>query len=168
MKRRIRLGLALAAATLAVPATASAATSLTVSPTTTAPGTTVHVSGSCEANTSGFAISHAFLHNASHDFAGVGAVPFSTTANGTFSVDATVPATIKPGSYAITARCGGGNLGITATLTVAGTVPSHVPAGSGGQAATSGPGADTWGLAAAGLVLTAAGSASLIRRRVAR
>ena len=168
MKRRIGLGLALAAATLAVPATASAATSLTVSPTTTAPGTTVHVSGSCEANTSGFAISHAFLHNASHDFAGVGAVPFSTNAKGAFSVDATVPATIKPGAYAVTARCGGGNLGITATLTVAGRVPSHVPAGSGGEAATGGLGADTWELGAAGLALTAAGCASLIGRRAPR
>jgi hypothetical protein len=169
MHRRIVFGLVLGAAALvAAPASAQAAGRLSVTPSTTAPGTTVHVSGMCEPKTSGFAISHAFLHDAAHDFAGVGAVPFSTDAAGAFSVDARVPATIRSGSYAVTARCGGGNLGVTATLTVAGTVPTAVPAGNGGEAATPGGTAETWWLGGSGLALAAVGGGALLRRRQAR
>src|SRR6266516_2088948 len=129
------------AAILAASPAADAATELHVRPSTVAAGQSVQVSGSCEANTTGFALSTAFLHDASHDFAGVGAVSFSTNATGAFSAEASIPATISPGTYPVTARCGGGNLGISVTLTVtpagAGGVPTAVPAGSGGLAATS-------------------------------
>ncbi|MGZ4613829.1 MAG: hypothetical protein ACXV1K_11775 [Kineosporiaceae bacterium] len=170
LRQRLTFGLLLAATAvaLAVPVAAQAATSLSVSPTTTAPGTTVHVSGSCGHQTSGFVISPAFLHDSSHDFAGVGAVSFSTGAGGGFSVDAAVPASIRPGSYTVSARCGGGNLGITATLIVSGTLPTHVPAGSGGAAATPGAPADAWWLGVAGLALVAAGGGLLGRRAIRR
>jgi hypothetical protein len=169
MPRRVIFGFLLLGAALAVPASAQAATAkLSVSPKTTAPGTVVHVSGSCEANTSGSAISTAFLHDASHDFAGVGAAPFSTNASGAFSVDARVSSTIKPGSYGVTARCGGGNLGIEVTLRVSGSAPSGVPAGSGGAAATPGITNSTWWLAGAGVALIAVGAGSLRLRRPAR
>jgi hypothetical protein len=172
MRRRIAFGVMLAAAAaafaLALPASAQAATRLSVSPPTAAPGTTVHVSGSCGHETSGFVISHAFLHDSAHDFAGVGAVSFSTDVAGRFSVDARVPGTIRPGSYSITARCGGGNLGVSVRLTVAGTLPSRVPAGSGGAAATPGVPLGAWGLGAAGLALTAAGAGLLLRRPMRR
>jgi len=130
---------------LAAPAAAAAPT-LAVHPGSVNAGGSVQVTGSCQANTTGYAISHAFLHDASHDFAGVGAVPFNTNASGTFAVTAQVPASIAAGSYSITARCGGGNLGVSATLTVtagsdpASAPPTAVPAGTGGLAATGGSG----------------------------
>ena len=130
----------------AAPAAAAAPT-LAVHPGSVSAGGSVQVTGSCEANTTGYAISHAFLHDASHDFAGVGAVPFNTNAAGQFTVTGQVPSSIAAGSYSITARCGGGNLPVTATLTVtaaasdpASAPPTAVPAGSGGLAATGGSG----------------------------
>ena len=101
------------AAILAASPAAGAATELHVNPSTVPAGQSVQVSGSCEANTTGFALSTAFLHDASHDFAGVGAVSFSTDATGAFSAQASIPASISPGTYPVTARCGGGNLGIS-------------------------------------------------------
>lgn len=153
----------------AAPASA-AAPSLQVSPTSVAAGGSVQVSGTCEANTSGFALSHAFLHDATHDFAGVGAAPFQTDAAGSFSVAAAVPADIAPGSYDVTARCGGGNLGITATLTVtaASGVPTGVPAGSGGLA-TSGSSHEhrvPITLAVIGGALVVVGGLGMARRRM--
>jgi hypothetical protein len=98
-------------------------------------GGSVRVSGTCEPNSSGFVISRAFTNNPSRglEFAGVGAVPFTTHASGRFSVTATIPSTRRPGTYQVTARCGGGNLGIARSLevTAAGlpfTGPAHAPA----------------------------------------
>jgi hypothetical protein len=145
---------------LAAPAT------LRVSPNSVVAGAVVQVSGNCEAHSSGFAISTAFRHDASHDFAGVGAVSFSTDASGAFSVSAQVPASIAPGTYSVGARCGGGNLGISASLTVTshGGTPTGVPAGSGGQAATASPrSADSELLIGGlGLVLVAGGAAGAL------
>jgi hypothetical protein len=119
----------------------AAPAALKVSPNTIVAGGSVQITGYCEANSTGFAISPAFLHDATHDFAGVAAVSFSTNAAGTFSVTAQIPASIAPGNYSVGARCGGGNLGISAALTVTGQggLPSGVPAGSGGRAATTSP-----------------------------
>jgi len=151
----------------AVPAFAVAPT-LVLAPTSVPRGGVVHVSGTCQANTSGYAISRAFLHDATHDFAGVGAAPFSTNASGAFAVDALVPASITPGSYTVTARCGGGNLGLSDRLTVTapGGTPTGVPAGSGGFAATR-SGSDVEWLAAGvvGLAVAGVGTAGLARAR---
>jgi hypothetical protein len=164
-------GLVVAGATSGVAVAAPA--SLQVSPGRVPAGGSVHVSGTCEPNTSGFAISPAFLHDASHDFAGVGAVPFSTDATGAFSVDAQIPAARTPATYKVTGRCGGGNLGVQATLVVvsAGGVPTGVPAGSGGHAAPTGSGTRDAQLLGGGigLVLVASGALALaLRRRPAR
>jgi hypothetical protein len=94
------------------------AATLTVSPTTVARGQQVTVTGTCEPNTSGVASSTAFLHDATHDFAGAGAAPFTTDTTGAFHATALVPASTQAGTYHVTARCGGGNLGVVATLTV--------------------------------------------------
>jgi hypothetical protein len=99
-----------------------------VSPSTVSPGGTTTVSGTCEADSTGFALSTAFVHDATHDFAGVGAVPFTTDASGHFSVTATVAATAASGTYAVSIRCGGGTLGVSATLTVSPAVATPVPA----------------------------------------
>lgn len=150
---------------LAAPATAAAAT-LHVTPHTVPAGGSVQVSGTCESHTTGFAISPAFVHDASHDFAGVGAVPFTTNAGGAFSVTAQVAAATAPGTYSVTARCGGGNLGISASLTVTAAVPTAVPAGSGGLAATDRASrSQSLLLGGAGLLLLVGGGALLQGRR---
>jgi hypothetical protein len=57
-------------------------------------------------------------------------VQASAGADAKYSVQAQIPAGVAPGSYALTARCGGGNLGVQATIVVIG---SQLPAtGSGG------------------------------------
>lgn len=157
---------------LAAPAAAAAPT-LAVHPGTVAAGGSAQVTGSCEANTTGFAISHAFLHDASHDFAGVGAAPFSTNAAGMFSVTAQVPSSIAAGSYTVTARCGGGNLGVTATLTVtaaagAATPPTAVPAGTGGLVGSGGSGPGQLELLGGAGLLAGAGLLLAAGRRAGR
>ncbi|MDQ1536103.1 MAG: hypothetical protein QOE58_496 [Actinomycetota bacterium] len=172
--RRIALTLlaGLAVGVAATGAAAAAPASLVVSPGTVVRGGSVHVSGTCDPNTSGFAISTAFLHDATHDFAGVGAADFSSNAAGAFAVDAQIPASTAPGTYTVTGRCGGGNLGIEATFVVtsAGGVPTGVPAGSGGHATATG--ADTPNnelrLGGIGLLLVAGGAIGLGRLRAAR
>jgi hypothetical protein len=157
---------------LAMPAGAVSPSTLQVAPTSVSAGRSVQVTGSCEPSTQGFAISHAFLHDATHDFAGVGAAPFTTNAAGAFSVAAEIPSTLPPGSYDVTARCGGGNLGITVALTVtaASGLPTAVPAGSGGHAATTSSGTESGHLLLGGLggVLVLTGCAGLARRRAER
>ena len=104
-------------------APASAAT-ITVSPSSVAVGGQVTVSGDVLANgTPGCQvpgdvtlISEAF--NGLGEFAGVGAVTAPADASGNFTVTVTLPATTAAGTYDISGRCGGGNLGVSATLTV--------------------------------------------------
>ncbi|MEO6699922.1 MAG: hypothetical protein ABI140_13470 [Jatrophihabitantaceae bacterium] len=170
MRRLIALGFAMVAGLWLAGPAAAATPTLHVTPSSVAAGGSAQVSGTCEANTDGFALSHAFLHDSGHDFAGVGAVAFHTDASGVFSATAQVPASIPAGSYSVTGRCGGGNLGITATLTVtaaAGGVPTAVPAGSGGLAATTSAGTERAQLAVAGagLVLLLAGGLGARRLR---
>ena len=106
------------------PTTALAATAtVRVTPTTVAAGGSVVVSGTCEASTSGVAISSAFLHDATHDFAGVGAVTFATDAVGAYAVTAVVPASRSPGTYPVSVRCGGGLIGQPASVVVLAALP---------------------------------------------
>ena len=63
-------------------------------------------------------ISRAFPHT--QDFAGLPALSATVEGDGSFSTSTTIPATTQPGGYDITARCGGGNLGLVAHLTVTG------------------------------------------------
>lgn len=177
------LGLAIATVAafwMVAPAVAAPSASIQVSPSSQQAGGSVRVSGTCEANTSGFALSQAFLHDATHDFAGVGAAPFTTNATGSFAVTAQIPASIPAGTYTVSARCGGGNIGVTAHLVVtaaatttpptqATTPPTQVPAGSGGLAATSQtPSTSELALGAAGLALVLLGGAGLARLRARR
>jgi hypothetical protein len=168
MRRLLALAIAMVPVIWFAAPAAAAAPTLHVNPHTTAAGGSVQVTGSCEANTTGFAISPAFVHDASHDFAGVGAAPFSTNAAGAFSVTAQVASTTAPGTYSVTARCGGGNLGISATLTVVAdsAPPTAVPAGSCGLAATSDASLPRlMVLGGSGLLLLVAGGALLGRGR---
>jgi hypothetical protein len=92
---------------------------LSVAPRTVRRGRAVLVSGvagSCTAGDQVTIISRAFA--ATRTFAGVPAVYAPVGAAGRFSARARIPGTRRPGTYGLTARCGGGNLGISARLAV--------------------------------------------------
>jgi hypothetical protein len=89
--------------------------SLAVTPTTVRRGRTVlvhGVAGDCTAGDAVTIISHAF--SAAHSFAGVPAVFAQVGSAGRFTTTTRIPATRRPGTYVLTARCGGGNLGVSA------------------------------------------------------
>jgi hypothetical protein len=113
------LGVAVLVAGFAVAAASAAPPSISVSPTTVHRGHTVVVKGSadgCAVGNTVTLISRAFVHT--HDFAGLPAVLAKVKYGGTFKVTTKIPVTKKPKTYTITARCGGGNLGVTAHLKV--------------------------------------------------
>jgi hypothetical protein len=118
---RIRLlALLPLAATLAVASTAGAAPpSLTLTPTSVERGHRVAIKGSadgCVVGDTVSVLSHAFVHT--HDFAGVPAVYAKVRAGGLFRTTTVIPVTRAPGTYTLTARCGGGNLGVLKHLRV--------------------------------------------------
>jgi hypothetical protein len=53
-----------------------------------------------------------------HDFAGQPAIHATVRSGDRYSVITRIPASRAPRRYAITARCGGGNFGVTAHLRV--------------------------------------------------
>jgi hypothetical protein len=61
-------------------------------------------------------ISKAFPHT--HEFAGVSAVYVTPAATGQYHVRVTIPKSRKVGTYTISGRCGGGNIGVTGKLKV--------------------------------------------------
>ncbi len=108
---------------LAAPAWA-APVAIHVSPSSVAAGDTVTVSGSAGPDCSGGVtlISKAFVHT--HDFADLPAVFAAAKPDGTFTATTQIPRSKAAGTYTITGRCGGGNLGVSATLVV--RAPSSV------------------------------------------
>src|SRR5437762_2487116 len=100
--------------------TAYAATrpSLHVSPSIVSAGGRVTVTGNadgCPRGDTVTIISHAFP---GHAFAGIGAIFARVRARGAFSAYGRVRSNARRGRYGITARCGGGNLGVIAYLRV--------------------------------------------------
>jgi hypothetical protein len=92
---------------------------LTVTPHTVYRGHTVTLRGNaapCPVGDAVTIISRAFP--ATHEFAGVPAVFAKVRSGGAFRVATTIPARRHAGRYGITARCGGGNLGVVAHLRV--------------------------------------------------
>jgi hypothetical protein len=118
---------------LAAPAWAAPAT-LQVSPSSVTAGDTVVVSGSVGPAPEGSdcasgvtLLSRAFVHT--HDFADVPAVFAAVRPDGTFTVTTRIPRSKAAGTYTISGRCGGGNLGVSATLVVrAAPTPTTTPA----------------------------------------
>ncbi|HEU4978262.1 MAG TPA: hypothetical protein VFT42_05165 [Solirubrobacteraceae bacterium] len=107
-----------AAAALAAPAGA-AAPRIALSPTSVHRGQVVRVHGvihGCPAGDTVTLLSKAFSHR--HEFAGVPAVFARVGASGAYSVRTRIPARRRPGSYHVTGRCGGGNLGVAPLLRV--------------------------------------------------
>jgi hypothetical protein len=126
MIRRVLLVAAVAVAMLVVFAPPASAASIVVSRTTVTLGGTVVVTGDttspsgghCAQGDSVTLISNAFVGHAT--FAGEGALLTPVDSAGRFRVSTTVFTIVRPGTYSITARCGGGNLGVQATLVVSG------------------------------------------------
>ena len=117
---RVLAGVAALPATLATAAVAAAAVpSLSLTPSSVTRGHTVLIKGSadgCSVGNTVFIISRAFVHT--HEFAGVSAVLARVKYGGSFRVTTRIPASKRPGRYGVTARCGGGNLGVLKHLTV--------------------------------------------------
>ncbi|MBA3736667.1 MAG: hypothetical protein H0W90_16005 [Actinobacteria bacterium] len=97
----------------------AATPSLSVSPASIRAGGTIRLSGSADGCTLGsnvFLLSRAFVRR--HEFAGVPAALAKVRTGGAFKVWTTIPRARRPGHYVITARCGGGNLGVSVSLRV--------------------------------------------------
>ena len=113
----MRIGtIATAVVALVGAATVTAATPrLSVQPTSVARGGTVTVSGrGCLAGDVVYLISPPFL---GHAFV-AHSVATRARANGSFSRRVRIRTSVHVGRYLITARCGGGNLGVAARLRV--------------------------------------------------
>jgi hypothetical protein len=127
--RRILVVAAAAAVTLLTAPAWAAPVAINVTPASVVAGGTVHLSGSVGPTCPGpvTLISAAFVHT--HDFAGQPALFVPVKPGGAFSTTTRIPSTRMPGTYRITGRCGGGNLGVSATLRVRGPVsqPSRLP-----------------------------------------
>ena len=119
MSSRLLIFSIVVAGLVAVAPAAAAAPSLTLAPTTVRAGQTTVIrgnAGDCPVGDAVFVISRAFSR--AHEFAGVPAAVAKVRAGGVFQVTTRIPAARRPGRYAVTARCGGGNLGIVRHLTV--------------------------------------------------
>jgi hypothetical protein len=140
------------------------AASISVSPTSVPVGGTVTLSGDVLDSTGqpGCQVPGT-VTLLSGAFAGQGSfmnqdVETSVGSDGNFSVQATILPGVAPGSYTVTGRCGGGNLGVQATLVVTARLPST---GSGG--AITGSASDGFsGLGTSMLLVVLAGSLVLV------
>ena len=106
---------------------------LQVSPRSVTAGGTVTVSGwlppapGSECATGVTLLSRAFVHT--HDFADVPAIAAAVKPDGTFTVTTRIPRSKAAGTYDITGRCGGGNIGALATLVVRAAPPPTTTSG---------------------------------------
>ena len=115
--RRLRIALVgMAALALVLAGTLGAATPrLKVQPGSVARGGTVSVSGTgCRAGDVVYLISPPFKGNAFVQHS----VATRAHSTGNFSRSVHIRTSVRPGRYLITARCGGGNLGVSARLRV--------------------------------------------------
>ena len=94
-------------------------TSLAVSPSHVHRGHRVTITGNasgCHVGNQVTILSRAFAHT--HEFAGVPAVFATVQSCGKFKTGPRIPSARHVGSYGVSARCGGGNLGVSATIHV--------------------------------------------------
>jgi hypothetical protein len=165
--RRFAVGAAAALLLLTLasaPAFAGSNGSISVSPSTIEPGGTIHVSGevdpsACDASESATLTGDGAL------FPPDGFGPSTQrNAQGSFALDYTVPTTTPAGDYRIGLRCGGGNVGAFAPLTVAGAPVGGAATGGGGSAGRALP----WTLVGLGSLTLAALLAAASRTRLTR
>ena len=117
--RSATLAAGTAVAALALAGAVTAATSLIVAPAAVHRGNRVIIrgnAGGCPVGDAVTIISRAFAHT--HDFAGLPAVFARVRSGGKFGIRPRIPSTKAAGNYGVTARCGGGNLGVSATIHV--------------------------------------------------
>src|SRR5262245_16991284 len=117
--RKATLAAGTAVAALAFAGAVTAAVSLTVGPASVHRGHRVIIrgnAGDCPTGDAVTLISKAFAHT--HDFAGLPAVFALVRSGGKFGIRPRIPGTKAVGSYSLSARCGGGNLGVSATIHV--------------------------------------------------
>jgi hypothetical protein len=125
MRRMFALSGMVLVIVVAAAAPASAAT-IAVSPTSVQTSGTVTVSGdvlvngtrNCAVGDDVTLISNAFAGFS--EFAGEGALVLPVDSTGHFTSTVALKPSVPAGAYTITGRCGGGNLGVSATLTVTG------------------------------------------------
>jgi hypothetical protein len=153
------------------PAWAAPAATLQVRPSSISAGDTVVVSGSVglappgsACATSVLLLSRAFVHT--DEFAGVPVLTAAVKPGGAFTITTRIPPSTPAGTYTISGRCGGGNLGVSATLMVRGaptatTTPAPAPPATAPPATqpTSST-ADSWIIP--GLVGLAAGAVAAL------
>ena len=126
--RRVVYALLVMIVVVLVGARPAHAATMTASPSSVTAGDSVTVAGSAAPGCSNGAqvtlLSRAFAGQG--EFAGVPAVTATVDANSNFSRRVVISSSVSPGTYSITGRCGGGNLGVQATLTVTagGTTPA--------------------------------------------
>jgi hypothetical protein len=117
----MRHALGIAAAALVVVTAAAGATSavsLRVRPTVVSPGGLVRVSGNADGCPRGDQVVVLSRPFAGTPFAGVGTIRARVRAGGAFSATGRVRRYARPGRYGVTARCGGGNLGVLVHIRV--------------------------------------------------
>lgn len=166
MRRFLAVALVEGAAALVVLAGPASAQngSISVTPSTVPAGGTVHISGSvsvqgCPSSDSATVTGNAAL------FPPDGFGPSAArNSQGDFALDYTVPTSTPPGTYKIGVRCGGGNVGIAASLTVIAGPIGGPDTGAGGTAHGS---SALWAVVGAGCLLLA-GVLVALRRRLAR
>jgi hypothetical protein len=136
--------------------------SIAVSPPTVGAGGTIHISGTISTDDCPRS-DDATVTGPSSLFPPDGFGPSAARdVRGAFELDYTVPTTTPSGTYQVGARCGGGNAGFAASLTV--TVPLGAPqTGAGG---TSHGSSRPWTWFGFGC-LTLSGLVVLLRRRLA-
>ena len=144
-----RVSRALVVVTLVVVVTLSAAgaasaqqQAISVSPGSVPAGGQVTLRVACDPDTSGYVLSGAMLGHG--EFAGVPALPYATDSSGNFVGTVRISKSVQPGSYGVSARCGGGLLAVTTTLVV---TPAQLAA----------TGTDSGNLVLPGLALLAGG-----------
>ena len=120
VRLRVVAAVATAACTIAATAVAAlSAVSLTVAPSVVHEGRLVVISGSagdCPAGDTATITSRAFVRK--HEFAGVPAAVAKVRSDGRFQTKARIRRRLRARLFVVTARCGGGNLGISAHITV--------------------------------------------------
>jgi len=102
----------------AVAGAATSKVSLHVSPAIVSPDGLVRVYGNADGCPRGDAVIVLSRPFAGRPFAGVGTITARVRAGGAFSATGRVRRLARPGRYAVTARCGGGNLGVLVHIRV--------------------------------------------------
>jgi hypothetical protein len=117
--RKLSIAVVLAALFASTGIALAAGPTIKVDPTSVQRGYVVRVFGvvpGCDVGNRVTLISRAFSHR--HDFAGLPAIFAEVGTGHKYSKSTRIPAGRRPARYAITGRCGGGNLGVTAHVRV--------------------------------------------------